>query len=1585
MSNPYAEAAADLASNTTGGRYGAAASGLAEEQRSSLRTSVHTGAASSPEVARIARDSGLPADLVQRNLPAVQQRLAVERVDRDTASAPRLREKYTDPAFAAMAHDDSAALANVEGQLYTWKSAVKKGAAGLKLTLDFAADQLARAFGADRTETQRILRETGGFYEAQGSDPALHAAGERAKTAGGGTWYGTLLNLPGEVARSGDGLGVVGRFALQQLPASLVGFGAGAAATAPMRAALVAKIANPMVAAGVNAGLAGAAGNATAVVASALGSNYQEGIAQGLDEKAASARAWRKTAAEIPANALAGAAMGLRIGPNQLSNVLAQAGIQGAGGGTGAAMASLSVGETPDPVEIALELLGEAVSAGPEVVSLTVGRLSQTRAVQRMADAEAARTNAQQLGEVIKAADSSALKGRDRHAFADLVEHIAPEAHVYIDPQHLQGVDLRQAPEIARRAAEATANGGDVQLSMGELLAHLPGDQLLQHLRVEPEAMTVAEGQALDAHAELANEVKGPPPDAPLLSQSEGMSADDWARYVAEGEQAAASAVQARDARAMRSLQWLETNKSTTLKHLAAEARAARAEIEPEARAAVEARPVYAAQRMLETEAGRALPIDYVAEMYGFHTGDDLKRAMADAAPLADAVADEVESRMHELKPELVDTVARERAAEAMVADRARTRFLATEAAALADILGSRTDLERNAHAYAATAVSQTTIRRLRPGQHAANAERAGRRAAQFFRQGDTQGAAKAKRDQVLQTALQGEATAAAAEIAQGLQGFQRMLRRTDENRDGNLVATARAILAQYGLAAAEKSADDYLASVQAYDPELHADLVSLMQGLPAPAEHRDLTVGEFRDVRERVEAIWTLARTTREMEVRGERMEIARAAAELAEQLKTEKPAPVERQVGTNDRLDLRFRLAGMRAALRRVEHWAQARDGGNTGPFRRLIWEPVSEAVTRYRTARNQYVGEFLALLKTIEPTLKPGKLAAPELGDGVVFADRSALLHALLHVGNSSNKRKLLMGYGWADLHDDGSMNTARWDKFLARVHDEGRITKADWQFVQGTWDLLEKVKPAAQDAHYRMFGHHFAEITAEPVQTPFGELRGGYVPAMVDTLLVPEGRAHEAMSDLLAGQASPMFPAVNRGFTKGRVDTYTRPLALDLRMLPAHLDKVTRFAYLGPTLRDAARLVTRNKHFREAMGAVDPTAVESMLVPWLKRVATQTLTKAPESQADRAVARIANTVRNRTGLILMAGNVVNTLQQVTGFSVAALKVGPRHLAGGMLQLVRNPGATARAINELSPWMAQRSDNSARDVDVAIERMLTNPGLRQRAEEFGNRYGYALQQVMQNGIDRIVWLGAFRQAEAQGSADAVRQADAAVRQSQGSFAPEDASKVEHAGAFTRLFLSFYSYFNAQGNLLATEAQNALRLPTFNARAGRLAVVYLLGFAIPAFVADLIAKSIRGELDGDEDDALAGQMLQTFFSSQARYFFGMLPVVGQAGNAALGQLTPERYDDKLGASPAYSAVEATVRAPFSIVRAMQDEGSARLAVRDGLTAVGVLTGIPTGPLVRPFGYLASEEADGAPTDELIRGLITGRAPQHN
>lgn len=45
-------------------------------------------------------------------------------------------------------------------------------------------------------------------------------------------------------------------------------------------------------------------------------------------------------------------------------------------------------------------------------------------------------------------------------------------------------------------------------------------------------------------------------------------------------------------------------------------------------------------------------------------------------------------------------------------------------------------------------------------------------------------------------------------------------------------------------------------------------------------------------------------------------------------------------------------------------------------------------------------------------------------------------------------------------------------------------------------------------------------------------------------------------------------------------------------------------------------------------------------------------------------------------------------------------------------------------------------------------------------------------------------------------------------------------------------------------------------------------------------------------------------------------------------------------------------------------------------IAVRDALTAIHLLTSLPTGPLVRPLGHLADDDAE----EVTVRGLVTGK-----
>jgi hypothetical protein len=108
-------------------------------------------------------------------------------------------------------------------------------------------------------------------------------------------------------------------------------------------------------------------------------------------------------------------------------------------------------------------------------------------------------------------------------------------------------------------------------------------------------------------------------------------------------------------------------------------------------------------------------------------------------------------------------------------------------------------------------------------------------------------------------------------------------------------------------------------------------------------------------------------------------------------------------------------------------------------------------------------------------------------------------------------------------------------------------------------------------------------------------------------------------------------------------------------------------------------------------------------------------------------------------------------------------------------------------------------------------------------------------------------------------------------------------------------------------------------------------------------------------------------------------------VPVAGSVATYAAGKwFHSERpYDDRISVSPAITAIESAARAPASIYEAIVHDGRKKIAIRDTLTAVGLLTGLPVAPLGRPLGYLADVADDkttpAGPVD-VAQGLVTGR-----
>lgn len=1134
---------------------------------------------------------------------------------------------------------------------------------------------------------------------------------------------------------------------------------------------------------------------------------------------------------------------------------------------------------------------------------------------------------------------------------------------------------------------------------------------------------------------------------SPLFTvRPDHMTEPEWEEYQALNAQAVDDAEATLSQRSLRDVKWLGNARSRELKRLQAEATEQRKAMRAQVTSEVMAEPVNVARRFLsrgEQEDGTpvepqltlldpegnlvkgkpklsiagleamypegsgvdwkklgfgkwglvskdGLHPDALAPMLGYKSGDQLVRELLTAENAQEKISGITDQRMLERYGDLTDEKAIARAADEAVYSGLRGRVLAAEYAALTAAMGKRSLLNEAAQAAASKLVGRMPHRKLSPARFMAAERQAGKRAEEALRKNDLAGAAAAKKDQILSFYMTREVMAKQKERDKAMGQFQKILRAkkdsVSKSRNFDLVQAARAVLASYGMAQMANKPKEYLKAIQRYDPVLYSSLEPTLDGaLSSGMTIKDLSVDQFMGVRDVVQQLWDLAREEMLVEINGQKMDLADVTGQLNQRMADLGADPNRPVTETPSDGARKLRIGeSFAAALRRVESWARLQDGDKPGPFTKFLWRPVSQAATRYRADMSARMRQFRDLFKAIEPTLYKAKIHSPELG--YTFRSKADLLHAILHTGNDSNKRKLLLGYRWATEDANGNLDTTRWDTFMARMAREGVVTVADYQFAQGIWDMLEEIKPLAQTAHRRVFGRYFSEITANPVQTPFGEFRGGYVPAISDDFFNTD-MALKRAQETLESHDSSMFPAPAKGFTEARVE-YNQPLQLDLRILGSHIDKVLRFAHMAAPTRDVLRIL-RSKGVERNLHDLHPSAIPDILLPWLNRAAKQTNEFPLGGKPGHGVTAFSNGLRARANMGIMFANLINVLQQPTGlFNAAAYKgFKKRELANALVRFLRDPAGTHKAIRSLSQVIATRSDSQAIAMRDEVQAIAEARGPMGKATAWFARHTYFAQIALQNQQDAIVWLAALESAKSKGEteAEAVEFADAVVRQTQGSAVPEDISRFETGTGWHKVLVSMYGYFNMWGNQLSTEFRSAMRDLGLAKGKGRMLYVYMVGFMAPAVLAQFIADALRGDLPDEEEDEEEPLVawLQWFFSAQAKGATAMVPLVGSVGMAGVNAFNEKPYDDRVMSSPAISVLEAAARTPANIYDFAIGEGDGSRTFKDAMTLLTLMTGVPFQALNRPVGYAIDVlEGDVEPEDgmDAARGAIAGR-----
>lgn len=995
---------------------------------------------------------------------------------------------------------------------------------------------------------------------------------------------------------------------------------------------------------------------------------------------------------------------------------------------------------------------------------------------------------------------------------------------------------------------------------------------------------------------------------------------------------------------------------------------------------------------------------DFVASIYGYENGQAMLQAIAPyRRGIETFVEMQVATQMKEKYPELLESPElSDEALKAAHTDKYRQvkklelEYLAkNDPAVLKNVatrLIRRLPTNQAVIKQAAKIISDTPVKEIKPHIYRAAEKKYASEAAKQYKAGNFDLAFEAKRKEYLNFELYRAAVEAKEEVDKSLKQFKKLFKSDEKlakGRDIDIVNAAQAILAEFGIIRAEKTASEYLEKVKQYDPEVYEVVNSLVLAATRDKGQWDnIKFDSFIEMRDSVMALWDLSKSRKEIEIDGQRVDIDEAISELNGKLELITPAEQKEYDQTVTKWGMiKEKLLGAKASLIRIEHWTKAVDVKDGGPFWRMIFRPISDATAKYRLQKLDTMKKYRDLIEAYKSNITYDAIKSDELK--FIFKDKAELMMAILHSGNESNQRKLLLGRGWGSLNPDGSVNVERWNQFVNRMIAEKILTKADFDFAQSIWDLLESLKPNAQKAHKQMYGFYFNEITAQEFTNEFGTYRGGYVPAKADIYSVEDAAIRREREEFESNNNSFQFPTAGRGFTKSRVKDYTVPLSLDINLLGGHLDGVLRFTYIEPRVKEVSRIVL-DKGFRAQLAKLDSNVAKDAIVPWLQRAAQQQVVLPSQDGLGRVTDAVAKTLRKNVAMQMMFGNITNTLQQATGLIVAMSKVKPKYIRNAFARYVSSNKDNIESIMERSDWMKSTHGDNIFDIHSRINEILLNPSKLEDVQEFMRKHTYFLQSAAQNMVNTIVWSGAYEQAIENGMTEkeAVKEADSAVRTTQGTTNPEDISRYETGTATELLFKQFVSYFNMLANLNASELIRISREVGLRKGAGRALYLYMFGFMLPAFISDVIVKAMGNGFDEDDDDNYLDDLLASFFGSQFKTFAATIPYGGQVAVAAYNKMfTDNPMDDRLSLSPAISIIESTVVAPAMIYQDIVDKGEIRKkSVKDALQFIGIMTGVPAGPVGRPAGYLmdvSSGKAEPTGPIDFARGLVTGKPGQ--
>lgn len=973
---------------------------------------------------------------------------------------------------------------------------------------------------------------------------------------------------------------------------------------------------------------------------------------------------------------------------------------------------------------------------------------------------------------------------------------------------------------------------------------------------------------------------------------------------------------------------------------------------------------------------------DEVAERVGYGTGDEVVKALmgletrrrelkegGDERSVREGlIQDETRSRMFAMYGDPFTDGSIEEEALAAVHNEKQGELIAADLRVLARSTGQRPTPYRVAKAWAARTIREGRVNdmtsRAAVQRYRRAAKLAGDKAMQAILDGMDDDAFKHKQAQMLNNALVDEATRMSDQVDKAVARLSKIASRaTMKSVDQEYLERAHALLAQVDMKARSQRYLDRVQGFEAWAQEQAAagvDVVvppSFAASLGTTNWSR-LTVDQLLGLDAAVEQIIHLGRLKQSLLDNQERREFEAVRGEALGQMGGMDQKPPSDLMEPSYWDGIKSRVASADAALLKMETVFDWLDQGKSdGVFNRIVFRPIAEAQHTEQEMMREYVTKVQDLTRALpKETVKRwrDKFSDPRLINRETgrpwILNRDQLIAIALNMGNASNRAKLTGGYGWNEAAVMDVLND--------------NLSPDEWSYVQSIWDTIESLWPKIEAMEKRVNGVAPEKVEAEPISTSAGVLRGGYYPVVYDP-------AKNVDAELNASKAGDLFEntytraATSRGFTKART-AVERPIWLNIGVIERHLSEVIH----DVTHREAIMQADKFLSDRAIVEAVDRTLgpeVRRQFRPWLQHIANEW---AYDRAGMAGWEKFIRAIRRNTTFVAMAFRVSTVMMQVAGFSDSTGTIGAKAMTHGLTTLARDWNGTMQFVLERSGEVRSRMDTLDRDIREAARRYAGQANMLSAAQRFGFMgIGWA---------DRLVtvptWIGAYDKALKAGKseADAIYEADKAVRVSQGSGAAKDLAAVQRRRGLFDLFTMFYSYASGYYQRMRSlgrdvKRANASDIPNLLSRSFWLILM-------PTIAAELLAGRPP---EDDEDETWAGWVFEKVALSMANPIPILRDVLPPAVAAAQDKPT---FGYSL--SPISKMGETMVNVARDIGNLVEGEDTKR-ATRNFLEAAGYVTGAVPGQIAQTSQFIVDVgygEADPQDIGDWWEGLTKGR-----